>query len=152
MSGELKSSSRRLQRLAQIRKTLTDAAEASVRESEREILMLEAARETISGKIETERAGIAYCKTSSGSELQLREEVIESLRVRRESVQLSLEDARRNLESRRYEWREAMSRQRIAEKIRDRKLLELSRKTEAVSQKAMDDTFAGRLIRKRKNR
>jgi flagellar export protein FliJ len=149
MSAERQNHAQRLKRLLQIRQTLADAAEGQVRESTDQVGNLERAEASVAGNIQNIREEIAYSKSLSGNELHLNEKYIHTLSANLQNIKKNLENATHTLEIRRRHWRQAMSDVKLTEKLRDRRLQELSRKNEAANQKAMDDEFIRSLVRSR---
>jgi flagellar export protein FliJ len=149
MSAQLQNHTERLKRLLRIRQTLADAAEGQVRESADQVQNLERAEASVDGNIQNTREEIAYSKSLSGNELHLNEKYIQTLSANLQNIKKNLENAKHTLEIRQRQWRQAMSDVKMTEKLRDRRLQELSRKNEVANQKAMDDGFIGSLVRSR---
>jgi flagellar export protein FliJ len=149
MKDRLKSSLKRLERLAEIRETYVTAAEAGVKQAEGEVRRLEAAKDVVAGHIQDTQAGIAYLQTATGRDLQSGDTYIQALKRQRKLLQQSLEKAANNLETRRQEWTEAMRQQKIVSKLQERRLQQWEREDDADQQKSQDDTSIARYVRSR---
>jgi flagellar export protein FliJ len=149
MSGGLKVSLKRLERLSQIRQTYVSVAEAGVKQAEGEVRRLETADAEAAGSIQSTQAGIAYLQTAAGRDIQNGENYIQALQQQRKIIRQSLETATGNLELRRGEWTEAMREQKIIEKVQEHRLHQWEREDDAANQKSQDDVSIGRYVRTR---
>ena len=152
MKDALKASLKRLERLVQIRDTYVDAAEAGVKQAERELRGLEAAEREVAGNIQQVQAGIAYLKTATGHDVQVDDRYIQALSRQRKQLQQLLEKAADNLEHRRREWTEAMREQKIAAKLQERRLHQWEREGDTAQQKSQDDDAIARYVRTRREK
>ena len=147
MADELKPAIKRLKRLLQVRETLSNAAEAALRESEHEVHRLNTAQEVIAGNIRGVRAETAYSESFTVNRVQLAETYIKSLEIGGIKVRQELEKADKILERRRIDYVHALSQQRITEKILEQRLHESQRIDDIATQKAMDDSHLGKMVR-----
>ena len=149
MTGGLKGSLKRLERLFQIRQTYVSVAEAGVKQAEGEVRRLENADTEVAQNIQDTQAGIACLRTATGQDIQNGEKYIQALQHQRKQIRQSLETATGNLEQRRGEWTEAMREQKIVEKIQERRLHQWERADDVANQKSQDDVSVGRYVRTR---
>jgi flagellar export protein FliJ len=147
MSGDLKPRIKRLRRLLDLRETLSDAAEAGVRESEQQVRNLEAAKRTLEENIRDARTEASKSQTLSGHRLRVVERFVESLERRSASAQYNIEKTTAVLERRRSDWVEALRQQRIVERSLKRRSLEWQRLDDASTQKLLDDSYNGKIAR-----
>jgi len=139
----------RLHRVAQVRQTFSQVAEARVREAESHVREIEAQDEQIVRSIDAARAEIAERESVTGQDIQQAEKYINAQKSLRKNVLQSLEKARTKLDGKRQEWVETRREQRIIERLEERRLQEWQRLEEVAHQKSADDAFIGRLVRTR---
>jgi flagellar export protein FliJ len=147
MSESLKPRIQRLRRLLSLRETLSDAAEAGVRESQQLVDRLDANRRSIEENIAATRNETAQLTSVAGQKLSMVERFVQALENRHVSVQYSLDKAKVSLDRRRDEWVEALRQQRIVERTLRRQKAQLERHNDMTTQKIMDESHNGRLAR-----
>ena len=149
MSGEVRDSLKRLDRLIQIKRTYVSLAEANLKAAESEVLQLQTAESEIALNIQELRAGIAYMSTAVAGDLQNGEKCIEALQLHRKQVRERLEEATRSLEQRRTEWTEAMREEKVIGNAQKRRSDRFDREEEVSCEKAQDDLTLTRHVRNR---
>lgn len=147
MAENMKPRLQRLRRLLSIRETMSDAAEAGVRESQQLVDKLDATRRNIEENIATTRHETAQIKSIEAPKLGVIERFVQALENRQVSVAYSLEKAKVTLDRRRDEWVEALRQQRIVERTLRRQKAQVERYADVVAQKAMDDSHNASLTR-----
>ena len=140
---------KRLDRIATIRETITNAAEARVRETELRIQELQLDDEGLLGQIELSRADFAYRRSVTGYQIQHYENFIRRLNNQRVVLLQALENAKKNLMQRQLEWTEARREQRIIDRLQERRLLQWQRQEEVSRQKLADDRFIAKFVREK---
>ena len=132
-----------------MRQTMAGVAEARVKESENVVRDIQLEEEQLVRKIRDTRAEITYRGAMSGRDMQHNEKYIEVLGKVRVGIQQRLEKAKVVLAERHQEWIEARREQKIIERLQERRLHEWQRQEEIALQKAVDESFIGRLVRSR---
>lgn len=140
---------KRLDRVSAMRQTMAGVAEARVKESENVVRDIQLEEEQLVRKIRDTRAEITYRGAMSGRDMQHNEKYIEVLGKVRVGIQQRLEKAKVVLAERHQEWIEARREQKIIERLQERRLHEWQRQEEIALQKAVDESFIGRLVRSR---
>lgn len=142
----------RIDRLAEVRQSYVTAAEGRVREAEHHVRVCEEAAEEADRQIRRVREEIAYLDHSTGGEIQNRERYIFTLHVRARHARETLDKARKVLDSRRHEWREAKRDQMVIEKVQERRLQEWQHSVNVADQKDVDEMTVARHARNQINR
>jgi flagellar export protein FliJ len=142
----------RIDRLAEVRQSYVTAAEGRVREAEHQVRLREEAAEEADRQIRRVREEIAYLDHSTGEEIQNRERYIFTLHVRARHAREALDKARKVLDSRRHEWREAKRDQMVIEKVQERRLQEWQHSVNVADQKDVDEMTVARHARNQINR
>jgi flagellar export protein FliJ len=142
----------RIDRLAEVRQSYVTAAEGRVREAEQHVRLCEEAAEHTDRQIRLVREEIAYLDHSSGAEIQNRERYVFTLHVRARQAREMLDKARKVLDSRRHEWREARRDQMVIEKVQERRLQEWQHSVNVADQKDVDEMTVARHARNQFNR
>ncbi len=140
---------KRLDRIAAIRETMASAAEAHLREAERQVRDIEGQAEAIDRHIQLIRAQITQTSGLSGHATQQNEKFILRLNKQRAVVMQALENAKKIVAERQQQWMEARREQRIIERLQDKRLLAWQRHEDSARQKAADDNYIGKIVREK---
>ena len=147
MKTETKQSLNRLNRLMSVRQIAVDAAEARVRESERDVRRLESRLEDETGKIRRAMEEFSQPGPFSAQGLQRRERFVEAAENRSRRIRQDIEKATTKLEERKAALREALKEKKTVEKLRERQLQQAEREESAMMQKMIDETSLIRHVR-----
>jgi flagellar export protein FliJ len=147
--NEMRRSLDRIERLVEVRQTYVTAAEAAVREAEVLVRYFEEEAVKNVRQIQQTREDIAYLKSLSGYEIQVREKHIFSLKSKARQIAQDFEKAGQLLDQRRSEWREKMKDKKIVERVQERRLQEWERSVDVLEQKQVDEMSVGRHARNR---
>ena len=147
MKPETKQSLNRLDRLMSVRQIAVDAAEARVRESERDIRRLENRLEEEEGRIRRAMEEFSQPGPFRAQGLQQREKFVEAAESRSRRIRQDIEKAATKLEERKAALREALKEKKTVEKLRERQLQQAEREESAMMQKMIDETSLIRYVR-----
>ncbi len=148
MKTETKQSLNRLDRLMSVRQIAVDAAEARVRESERDIRRLEGRLAEEAGKIRQAMEEFSQPGGLSAEGLQCTEKFVGAAESRSCRIRQDIEKATTKLEERKAVLREALKEKKTVEKLRERQLQQAEREESAMMQKMIDETSLVRYVRK----
>lgn len=137
----------RSHRLTEIREAFSTAAEHRVREAEHEFAAAEVALKDVLLRMNRTREELAYVDGASADKLQNAEKHLVLLEVEHRRCLAAHTLAKKELDRRREEWKEAEREVRVAEKIQARRLQEWERSLSIAEQKEADDLSTGRFVR-----
>ena len=135
-----------------IRQIAVDAAEARVRESERDIGRLEGRLEEEAGTIRLAMEEFSQPGEFSAQALQRREKFVKAAEIRSRRIRQDVERTATKLEERKGVLREALKEKKTVEKLRERQLQQAKREESAMMQKMSDETSLIRHVRNRVER
>ena len=131
-----------------VRQIAVDAAEARVRESERDIRRLEGRLAEEAGKIRRAMEEFSQPEGVSVEGLQGTEKFVEATEIRSLRIRQNIEKTTAKLEERQVALREALTEKKTVEKLRERQLQQAEREESAMMQKIIDETSLVRHVRK----
>ena len=142
----------RIERLTEIRQSYVTAAEAGVREAELYLKYCEDVLEENGRQIRQVREDIAYVNHATAETLQSSERYIFTLISRSRPLRENVEKAKKAVDAKRLEWREAMRERKVVGRVQERRLHEWQRIVDVEEQKNVDEMTVGRYARNQSSR
>jgi len=131
-----------------MRNNLANLAEARVREAEARVRDIIAEDEGLAREIQTHNAAR---ETLAGSEIQINERHLETLRKKRKSLIQNLENAKAKLVQMNAEWVQALREQKVTERVQARRMREWQRDENNSRPKSVDELTLSPILRSRES-